>query len=102
MLFVPHRDEEILRFATSRYRVFCITKTQGLIVSDILKKENQQKTKGSLQRSISYIFRLAIITIILLLIVREFLFSGSYLPLDKPYTKLIFDMHCHTAGIGAG
>ncbi len=71
-------------------------------MSDILKKENQQKTKGSLQRSISYIFRLAIITIILLLIVREFLFSGSYLPLDKPYTKLIFDMHCHTAGIGAG
>ena len=73
-----------------------------MIVSDILKKENQQKTKGSLRRSISYIFRLAIITIILLLIVREFLFSGSYLPLDKPYTKLIFDMHCHTAGIGAG
>ena len=71
-------------------------------MSDILKKENQQKTKGSLRRSISYIFRLAIITIILLLIVREFLFSGSYLPLDKPYTKLIFDMHCHTAGIGAG
>ena len=73
-----------------------------MIVSDILKKENQQKTKGRLRRSISYIFRLAIITIILLLIVREFLFSGSYLPLDKPYTKLIFDMHCHTAGIGAG
>ncbi|MEC7881772.1 MAG: amidohydrolase family protein [Verrucomicrobiota bacterium] len=71
-------------------------------MSDILKKENQQKTKGSLRRSISYIFRLAIITIILLLIVREFLFSGSYLPLDKSYTKLIFDMHCHTAGIGAG
>ena len=71
-------------------------------MSDILKKENQQKNKGSLRRSISYIFRLAIITIILLLIVREFLFSGSYLPLDKPYTKLIFDMHCHTAGIGAG
>ena len=71
-------------------------------MSDILKKENQQKTKGSLQRSISYIFRLAIITIILLLIVREFLFCGSYLPLDKPYTKLIFDMHCHTAGIGSG
>ena len=71
-------------------------------MSDILKKENQQNTKGSLPRSISYIFRLVIITIILLLIVREFLFSGSYLPLDKPYTKLIFDMHCHTAGIGAG
>ncbi|MED5453144.1 MAG: amidohydrolase family protein [Verrucomicrobiota bacterium] len=71
-------------------------------MSGLLKKENQQKTKGSLRRSISYIFRLAIITIILLLIVREFLFSGSYLPLDKPYTKLIFDMHCHTAGIGAG
>ena len=40
--------------------------------------------------------------ILLLFILREAFFSGPYLPLAKPYSGEIFDMHCHVAGIGAG
>jgi len=39
--------------------------------------------------------------VLLLLALREVFFSGPYLPLAKPHDRLILDMHCHVAGIGA-
>jgi len=46
--------------------------------------------------------KLTAIAIVILLILRELFFSGSYMTIEKSYEKPIFDMHCHTAGIGAG
>ena len=42
------------------------------------------------------------VCVLLLLLLRELFFSGSYLPLAKPHGGQILDMHCHVAGVGAG
>ena len=82
--------------------MFCIVKTQELIVTDISQLENSQKIKGVFWQWIKFISKLTAIAIVMLLVLRELLFSGAYLPTEKPYKNPIFDMHCHTAGIGAG
>ena len=69
---------------------------------DISQVEKSEKWKGRFWRWIKFISKLTAIAIVLLLILRELFFSGSYLPTEKSYEKPIFDMHCHTAGIGAG
>ena len=43
-----------------------------------------------------------LVFVLLLLVLRLVLFSGPFQPLAKQYTESILDMHCHTAGIGAG
>ena len=71
-------------------------------MTDISQVEKSEKWKGRFWRWIKFISKLTAIAIVLLLILRELFFSGSYLPTEQSYEKLIFDMHCHTAGIGAG
>ena len=82
--------------------MFCIVKTQELIVTNISQLENSQKIKGVFWQWTKFISKLTAIAIVMLLVLRELLFSGAYLPTEKPYKNPIFDMHCHTAGIGAG
>ena len=71
-------------------------------MTDISQVEKSEKWKGRFWKWIKFISKLTAIAIVLLLILRELFFSGSYLPTEKSYEKPIFDMHCHTAGIGAG
>ena len=71
-------------------------------MTDISQVEKSEKWKERFWRWIKFISKLTAIAIVLLLILRELFFSGSYLPTEQSYEKPIFDMHCHTAGIGAG
>ncbi|MBO60586.1 MAG: metal-dependent hydrolase [Verrucomicrobiales bacterium] len=43
-----------------------------------------------------------VVLVLLLLVLRLVFFSGPFQPLAKPHAERILDMHCHTAGIGAG
>lgn len=44
----------------------------------------------------------AVAVVLLLLVLRLVFFSGPFQPLAKRHDELILDMHCHTAGVGAG
>ena len=71
-------------------------------MTDISQLEKSQKIKVIFWRWIKFMSKLTAIAIVILLILRELFFSGSYMTIEKSYEKPIFDMHCHTAGIGAG
>ena len=71
-------------------------------MTEISKLENSKKPKRSIWRWIRFMSKLTAFSIVLLLILRELFFSGSYLVVEKSYESPIFDMHCHTAGVGAG
>ena len=71
-------------------------------MTEISKLENSEKPKRSIWRWIRFMSKLTTFSIVLLLIFRELFFSGSYLAVEKSYERPIFDMHCHTAGVGAG
>ena len=71
-------------------------------MTEISKLENSKKPKRSIWRWIRFMSKLTAFSIVLLLILRELFFSGSYLVVEKSYERPIFDMHCHTAGVGAG
>ena len=71
-------------------------------MTEISKLENSKKPKRSIWRWIRFMSKLTTFSIVLLLIFRELFFSGSYLAVEKSYERPIFDMHCHTAGVGAG
>ena len=71
-------------------------------MTEISNLENSKKPKRSIWRWIRFMSKLTAFSIVLLLILRELFFSGSYLVVEKSYESPIFDMHCHTAGVGAG
>ena len=71
-------------------------------MTEISKLENSKKPKRSIWIWIRFMSKLTAFSIVLLLILRELFFSGSYLVVEKSYERPIFDMHCHTAGVGAG
>ncbi len=71
-------------------------------MTEISKLENSKKPKRSIWRWIRFMSKLTAFSIVLLLILRELFFSGSYLVVEKSHERPIFDMHCHTAGVGAG
>ena len=71
-------------------------------MTEISNLENSKKPKRSIWRWIRFMSKLTAFSIVLLLILRELFFSGSYLVVEKSYERPIFDMHCHTAGVGAG
>ena len=71
-------------------------------MTEISKLENSKKPKRSIWRWIRFMSKITTFSIVLLLILRELFFSGSYLVVEKSYERPIFDMHCHTAGVGAG
>lgn len=71
-------------------------------MTEISKLENSKKPKRSIWRWIRFMSKLTAFSIVLLLILRELFFSGSYLVVEKSNESPIFDMHCHTAGVGAG
>ena len=74
-------------------------KLKNAIVTDETEKTNEQrKPTGRLTRLAKGLVILAL----LLLVMRLVFFSGPYQPVAKRYAEPIFDMHCHTAGIGAG
>ena len=71
-------------------------------MTDISQLEKSQKIKVIFWRWIKFMSKLTAIAIVMLLILRELFFSGAYMQIEKSYENPIFDMHCHTAGIGAG
>ena len=71
-------------------------------MTEISNLENSKKPKRSIWRWIRFMSKLTAFSIVLLLILRELFFSGSYLVVEKSNERPIFDMHCHTAGVGAG
>ena len=71
-------------------------------MTDISQLEKSQKIKVIFWRWIKFMSKLTAIAIVILLILRELFFSGAYMHIEKSYENPIFDMHCHTAGIGAG
>ena len=74
-------------------------KLKNAIVTDETENTNEQrKPTGRLTRLAKGLVILAL----LLLVMRLVFFSGPYQPVAKRYAEPIFDMHCHTAGIGAG
>ena len=71
-------------------------------MTEISKLENSKEPKRSIWRWIRFMSKITTFSIVLLLILRELFFSGSYLVVEKSFERPIFDMHCHTAGVGAG
>lgn len=78
-------------------------KLKNAIVNDETENTNEQrKPTGRLTRLAKRLAKGLVILALLLLVMRLVFFSGPYQPVAKRYAEPIFDMHCHTAGIGAG
>ena len=61
-----------------------------------------KKSSGWLVRWTKRLAKGVVAVVLLILVLRLVFFSGPFQPLAKRHDKLILDMHCHTAGVGAG
>ena len=64
--------------------------------------DEPKKLRGWLLRWTKRLAKGAVAVVLLLLVLRLVFFSGPFQPLAKRHNELILDMHCHTAGVGAG
>ena len=78
-------------------------KLKNAIVTNEAKNTNEQrKPTGRLTRWAKRLAKGVVALVLLLLVLRLVFFSGPLQPLAKRHVEPILDMHCHTAGVGAG